>query len=292
MIKIAIFGQWRTGTTGMFYKIKNSLPPKTPVYFEPTSYKPPMIRRNTGYELAKVILGSVTESEKDVAQYNDFIKFDKKILIVRDPRDWIISGLLFLIQQFPEIYSNEKVLSEILGLLEQKEKSPESVSVVQIAELVLRELPNRNLEIMIKWIKLQHELVYKFEETLDDYYLIKYEDFVDGNIQQLQQYLGFELEGDAVVDDMERAHIPRTKSYGNWRDWYLKEDIKMFKPVFKGYLERYGYSDDWETNTERDIDPKHCSIYVKGTLVKRRKSNEESFFTKKIRELKYRLSYI
>jgi len=292
MTKIAIFGQWRTGTTGLFYKIKNSLPPKTPVYFEPSRYKKPFLCRNTGYELAKVILGSTTHENKDVANYEEFIHFDKKILIVRDPRDWLISGLLFLIQQYSSIYSNQAHLTNILELLAKKENSPDSISVVEISETILNAIPDRNLDIMVEWILQQHELVFNFENSLDDYYLIKYEDFIDGMLSELRNYLGIKLEGEALVDDVERAHIPRTKSYGNWKNWYTEDDIKFFEPVFSKYLEKYGYSDSWETNKEKFIDPEFCTKYVKKTVLRRINEDNESFITKKVREMKYRLSYI
>lgn len=292
MTKIAIFGQWRTGTTGLFYKIKNSLPPKTPVYFEPSRYKKPFLCRDTGYELAKVILGSTTQENKDVANYEEFMHFDKKILIVRDPRDWLVSGLLFLIQQYSSIYSNQDRMTNILELLAKKEGSPDSISVVKISETILNAIPDRNLDIMVEWIQQQHELVYDFERGLDDYFLIKYEDFIDGMLSELQNYLGIKLEGEALVDDVERSHIPRTKNYGNWKNWYTEKDIEFFKPVFSSYLDKYGYPDSWETNSEKYIDPEYCSKYVKKTVQNRIRQNKESLITKKIREIRYRLSYI
>jgi hypothetical protein len=227
-----------------------------------------------------------------VANYEEFFHFDKKILIVRDPRDWLISGLLFLIQQYSSIYSNQDHLTNILELLAKKENSPDAISVIEISEAILRAIPNRNLDIMVEWIKQQHELVFGFESSLDYYFLIKYEDFIDGMLSELQNYLGIMLEGEAVVDDIERTHIPRTKSYGNWKNWYTESDIEFFKPVFSKYLEKYGYSDFWETNEEKFIDPKYCTQYVRNTVQRRINEDNESKITKKIRELKYRLSYM
>lgn len=291
MKKIVIFGQWRTGTTGLFYKIKNSLPPKTPVYFEPTYYKQPLlIKRNTGYELAKVILAA--DQGNYVAKYDDFLHFDKKILIVRNPRDWIISATLFQMQQNASIYSDKVVLNNLIDVLNKKETAPDSVSLIEIAELIIKSIPGKSLDTILQWTKEQHQLVFSFEDNLSDYFLIRYEDFVDGKLEELQDYLGLDLIGEAVIDDEERTHIQRTKSYDNWKNWFLDEDIEVFKPIFDEYIKRYGYDNAWAYNEERTIDPRHCSEYVTYTIDKRIELNNESYLTKKLREIKYRMSYI
>ena len=126
--KIVIYGQYKSGTTGLFFKIKNSLlnPPK--VLFEAKEYIPDK-DDDTRTILAKVILG-VTD-EPNWVKYATFQHFNKKIYLVRDPRDWLVSKTLFFIQQHPAIYDNPTVLGEITAVFKKKEKNPRSVSLYQ-----------------------------------------------------------------------------------------------------------------------------------------------------------------
>ena len=99
--------------------------------------------------------------------------------------------------------------------------------------------------------------------------MIKYEDFVDGQIQDLEEYLGIPLRGEASVDKT-HDHVPRTLAYNNWKGWFLKEDNAFFKPLFDKYIKRYGYATDWLLNDKQAISPEHCSKYVERTVNKKR----------------------
>jgi hypothetical protein len=46
-MKIVIFGLAKSGTTALFYKIKNSLPPDTVCLFEPRSFDPRALKKKT-----------------------------------------------------------------------------------------------------------------------------------------------------------------------------------------------------------------------------------------------------
>lgn len=261
-VKIVIFGQYKSGTTALCYKIYNSLPPETRLLSEPVNYTPQPFKSYPA-ELAKVILGYI--DGREIANYNSFMGFDKKIYIVRDPRDWLVSGLLFLIQQSPSIYQNDQNLGSVLTLFMQKEEAPESISFASLLEQVLNLIPGESLGKITEWIKNQQDWIYGFENRLRAHYRIRYEDFVDGDLRGLEEYLGFRLTGDADVGER-NMHVPRTKAYGDWRNWFLPEDVEFFKPLFAQYIERYGYSDDWSLNEKREIKHEHCTGYIERTV--------------------------
>jgi hypothetical protein len=196
--------------------------------------------------------------------------FDKKIYIVRDPRDWVVSGLLFLIQQSPSIYENDDNLDFVLTLFKKKEENPESISFVSLLQQVLNLIPGESLGKVADWMKSQQNWIYGFESGLAEYYRIKYEDFVDGDLQGLEQYLGFRLTSEAEVGE-ENSHVPRTRGYGDWRNWFLPEDVEFFKPLFTEYMERYGYADDWIMCEKPEISREHCTGYITRTVGLRRK---------------------
>jgi hypothetical protein len=259
---IAILGQYKSGTTGLFYKIKNSLPLPVRTLFEPYEYVPEPEDTRRGV-LAKVILGLVDGAE--AVRYDTFLGFDKKLYLVRDPRDWLVSGTLFLMQEIHE----DRQLNPIMALLRRKEADPRNVSLLEIFDRILRAKPGRSLAQTMQWMTRQVQWLPEFESRLDDYCRIKYEDFVDGRIQEMEDYLGIPLLGSAEVSE-EHDHVPRTQRYGDWKNWLVERDVEHFRPVFDAYIRRYGYSTDWSVNDRPVVRPEFCSQYVERLVRKRR----------------------
>src|SRR5262249_15138212 len=115
-----ILGQYKTGTTGVYSKILHSLPAREAVrtQFEPSPIVPePADAGRT--RPAKVML-RMREGRDDV-DYSSFDGFTRRVRLVRDPRDWLVSGTLFVIQQNRAVYADDRVLEHVLGLLAAKE---------------------------------------------------------------------------------------------------------------------------------------------------------------------------
>ncbi len=269
--KIVIFGQLKTGTTGLFYKIKNSLPDDVRTLFEPSEYIPEANDENR-FVLAKTILDYMPAMPP--LQYHTFMAFDKKIYIIRDPRDRIISALLYLIQwssnDYDTIYNNDRKLQEIMTLLKRKEADPESLPMIRIFEQIILTIFNFTLEELCNWMADLYHKLFEFEDQLDGSFTLRYEDFVDDNIGALEDYMNLSLHGQAVVADM-YSEITRTKGYGEWPNWFLEEDIDYFRPILSNYIRRHGYSDNWLVNKRKSINPDYCSRYVERTVNRRKK---------------------
>ena len=264
--KIALLGQYKFGTTGLFFKLKNSLPTSTRTLFESTQYLPERGDEDR-YILAKVILG-VPEGSHFV-QYQTFLTFEKRIYLIRDPRDWVVSGTLFLIQADPNLYENDDKLISILDLLRQKERDPNSISLLEILEWILDSMPGQSIARIRGWILRQHRWLFRFERRLDDYCTVRYEDFVENEIAPLENYLGISLRGSDTVKS-EQEHVVRTRGYGNWRDWFVPKDVEFFKPLFEEYLRRYGYPLEWSLNEQPRVGADHCTRYVSRVVNRKR----------------------
>jgi hypothetical protein len=265
---IVIFGQYKTGTTALFYKIKNSLTAEVRTLFEALEY-PEEPADGGRVVLAKVILRSPDAADpRGPTRYDTFMGFDKKLYLVRDPRDWLVSGTLFVIQQEARLYNDAEKLGRVMELLRQKEHTPRSVSLRRILDEIMR-AANNSLASLTAWMHRQHEWLLGFEGRLHSHYRIKYEDLIDGAVTGLEEYLEFPLSGSAEVA-AEHDHVPRTKQYGNWRDWFVEEDVAYFRPIFVAYLERHGYAPEWQLNESPRIRPEHCTEYVARVIDKRK----------------------
>jgi len=108
----------------------------------------------------------------------------------------------------------------------------------------------------------------EYHEKNKDYFVIKYEDFIDNKVKGLENFLGFPLSETYSVDK-EFDRVARTKKYGSWKNWFLEKDIKFFMLRFSGFMQKYTYSDKWALANPPVINPQHSSLYVKSLVQKR-----------------------
>lgn len=263
-LKIVILGEAKSGTTGLFYKFKNSMPKTTRCVFEPKGYEYlPKFGDDARSVLIKALFG-----DPNRYRYHTFDKFDKKVFIVRDPRDRIVSEMLFWVCE-SSFWRDEAKLREFMDLLIKKENNPGSVSLVELIRLGrLLDNPTFKLESWKLRIVRRLELMREFLANNPGYFVLKYEVFVSGQLAELENYLGFSLKGKSDVTGFEDI-VTRTKSYGDWKNWFTEKDIDFFRPYLESPLKQYGFSSDWSVNRNQVIQKDHGSGYVIKTLLKK-----------------------
>jgi hypothetical protein len=85
---------------------------------------------------------------------------------------------------------------------------------------------------------------------------------VDGEFEALNQYLGFTVQHEEEVPKA-YGKVVRKKKYGDWRQWFTEEDVRLFKPAFAPYMEVMGYNlDDWKLDPNPVIEPRYSSEYM------------------------------
>jgi hypothetical protein len=278
-MKILIAGPPKSGTTGLFYRIRRALG-STPVreMFEPGSYKP---RPGDGGQvvLAKILIGGPYQIDEA-----SFEPFEKRIGLVRDPRDWVVSSLLYGIFH-GNLSDDAKAAGEVIAFLRRKEADPSSVGVLEMIDLFRRlwspaaaVVPGETEE-SFQFIPLKGTIAGHYQGHMrrlpeffrrhPEYFVLKYEDFVSGALDGLQNYLGFSLEDPADVDPHVQR-VVRTKGAGDWRNWFLERDVEFFRPLFTGFMEEFGYPPDWSLPDSRVIAAEHASAYVCNLLAERR----------------------
>jgi len=281
-MKIIIAGLAKSGTSALAFRLKNTLSHNTIFLHEPSRYT--LSREEPSRPvLAKALLYNAPNE----VDYESFGCFDKKILIVRDPRDRLVSSILY--QVVGSFWEDNRKVTKFIDLLKRKESAPDTVSVLMFARLLEKyrwhyfwkkslSSPKpgkirKRLESVNFWKSSMYgghlSLAMEFHSKHRDYFVIKYEDFISGKTEGLEEYLGFRLLND-VIHDRKLDMVARTKKSGGWKNWFLDEDIAFFRPRFLDFMKRYRYADEWRVNRFPKISPKHCSEYVRKIVEIRR----------------------
>ncbi|HIK31554.1 MAG TPA: sulfotransferase domain-containing protein [Oscillatoriales cyanobacterium M59_W2019_021] len=267
MIKILVIGQPKSGTSMLAAKIKAGLDfhygVKSQLLFEPKL-------RDGVLEIKKFNVTKVLYSPNPNHVFNyDRVQelgnlFDKKIIICRDPRDILVSNTLY--RWFHKHKPKPEHFQKALDLVQKKEAKPSSVNLYEISSINIHRGMPKSLETYASTIQKEYE---QFADTVSqietsDWFPVKYEDVVSNHTKYLNQYLEFDISEDiAVVEKTAFARTARTKSYGNWRNWFTQDDIAFFKPIFEKSLQKLGYdSSDWGINSEQKIESKTSSEYM------------------------------
>jgi len=267
-MKILIAGLAKTGTTGLHYLIANSIGKGPKLLFEPTEC-PEEYRTGSRDVIAKVLIGSNLK----VAS---FAHFDKKITIVRDPRDRIISSLLY--SQFHAEYLKDDASVKIVrDYLERKEADPSGVSIKEFFAVVASVSKNPRIEkTYLNWSTQPLSWFDEYASAMPGTFFYKYEDFVSGNYAPLEAYLEMPLSGEAEVPE-QLSRVERTKGYGDWRNWFTEKDVALYRPLIDPWLAKYDYDpEDWALNADPVIKKEHCSEYFMRLVGEARKHAAKS----------------
>ncbi len=280
-MKIMMLAIGRSGTTALLHKVSAALPGSQPV---------------SGGRLEKIneIEGNVVVKHTyNEAQGRTFEKFkehlgqteyDRKIWIARDPRDNALSRFLF--RWYRGSKSDKDQYRAVIELVEEKEQRPDSVSFGELMRYRGQRLdPFTTTKEVAEDERRTFEEMHKFVSSLgEDWCVFKYEDMVDNNFTQLNEYLGLEIEAAANIDQS-TMKVARKKSTGDWRHWYTEEDVELFRPAYTDYMDLVGYdSSDWRLHENQVIEPEYASLYLKN-LPKRRRLDALQKFKKKVSRL-------
>jgi hypothetical protein len=190
--------------------------------------------------------------------------YDRKIWIARDPRDAAVSRMLY---RWHRGYSGDKKQYQThLELVLKKEQNPRSVPFHVICRYIGHNGWPITTEEVVEKERIRYQNMGDFVNSLgEDWYLFTYENMVDKNFGGLNEYLGFKVEEDAEVPrSTGKAKVVRKKAVGDWRHWFTKEDVELYKPVYAPYMKLIGYDfEDWDLSPNPVIEPEYSSVYMK-----------------------------
>ena len=252
-MKILVIGIPKTGTTFLFYLLKNSLSLEYEEFFEPIHHEDwARMKKNSKNTLVKELF----VIDKEIQYYqNLYSEFNKKIILIRDPRDRLISSFFFILinEEFYFDKNIQKTKLKISQIIEDKIRNPSIPFLTILGKLGFTEkqiLHTRN-------IYIQYSKFINAFETCK----IKYESLIDENFKSLRNYVGIDITREKVVA-REHPHVSRTNSHGDWRSWFTPEDIFFFKELYSDLLVKFGYEDDWEISKKPIICRKNTIDYL------------------------------
>ena len=276
-MKIVIYGLSKSGTSALFYKVRNSLPPGTISLFEPARYGPrerlrermSALRRG---HIAPSVLAKVLPWDSKPVRVRDFDGFDRKVVLVRDPRDRLVSDLLYRSYN-ASFVRGDSAAGEFLALLRRKEDDPASISVLDLFRTF--DALERAAGSPSCWLERYRDhgvaRPLQFHAERPQLPIFRYEQLVDGCFETLEAILRLPLAGSATLPPI-LGRVVRTKGYGAWRNWFTPADVAELRPMLQPYLDRYYPAADWDLSQAPALDPSFGSRYVERVINERRAS--------------------
>jgi hypothetical protein len=225
-----ISGLAKSGTTILFSRLQQAIAGEPATFFEPHTDEQfaGILASDSSDTLTKVLIGRATSANADIA------KFDRHVLIHRDPRDQFISMLLYLFYDF-QLNGDRNAYDQAVGALQEKVNNPGQHSTIELYNTV-SSLVGRAPVAVFKNLHREQRL---FEDSFSPF-LLRYEDFIDDKLDAAEDYLGLSLGNRAEVPS-EYSRVARSKSYGEWRHWLNDEDLAYINQHWGKSLSRLGY---------------------------------------------------
>jgi hypothetical protein len=260
--RILILALPKSGTTILFQILKESMAEDTVCLFEPAACQPEAFRLSGSRSLlAKVLIAKPSDSEHfspaACAAYN------KRIFLRRDPRDLLVSLLLYGTYE-SAITSDFWRFAQFVSALRAKEADPTSISFLDLLKLETYLAHHNDGSLLTDFEQFLRTAQFSLEVVGshgDGLFHLKYEELVDRRLESVEKYLGFPLAQAGQVD-RQYDRVARTKGYGDWRNWFLPEDIAFFRPRLAAYMRATGYDDEWDLAEKPIVSPHNASGYL------------------------------
>jgi hypothetical protein len=272
-MKIVVLGKGKSGTTALLHMIAAAFPECRPVLGGFRAHAKDRARASSdpdgSYACKFTFNDRKGRSFDAVMRHIAREGYDKKIWVTRDPRDNAVSDALFRWRR--RHGKSHRQYRACLSLVQRKEREPGAVPFCEIYRYTGDSGGPQSLGELVDAERTRYERMCDFVRNLcSDWFIFKYEDLVDRKLTALSAYLGREVRVDVEVplDDRLKA---RTKSYGDWRNWFLEEDVRIFEPIYAPYMGLVGYDrSDWSLNPHPTVAPELASEYMKRVSIEGR----------------------
>lgn len=262
-MRCLIVGPARCGTTALATLVAQAMGQPRLMIEEPVPQVLAELRALDDDMVAKFVLGNDPVPSVLAAAP----AFDRRIVLVRDLRDNLVSCLLYGISSRPEQLGDAAFLDRFVGLLRRKQADPVSVDWCELAQL----LNTEQYSFVVRTIQAMENCVRFIAKAGSDWFVLHYEDLVEGNLRALSRYLGVQLPNRPVSVPAAYARVARSKAVGDWRHWFTARDVAALRPAADPIMRQLGYYDDWVTDVRPRIAEETSWLYVLGLIEERQR---------------------
>lgn len=251
-MRVLIVGEGKSGTTALLRSVSAGLD-------SPAEMFEPMLITEDDLKPDPLVVKKLLLNWK--SPENDLLdSFDKRVFIVRDPRDRLISHLLY------DAYNKADSLSvkqrqTWIKLLRRKTRNPQNVSVVHMINAWWR---LSRSDMVSHYVRALDRSTGFNRRIGDQFHTLHYEDYVDAKFDDVNDYLGVALSAGVVQESESR--VARSATHGEWRSWFTPADVEVFRPLSHKWLRKHGYEHrDWDLiESNETLDPAKTVDYVQG----------------------------
>ncbi len=255
---IAVVGQGRGGTSPLYYATVDALHAaghKTLRTYE--KYRRGMFRNIAQRDRDRWVVAKFLSNHPPFGE--DLLeRFGRRIQIARDPRDSLVSVMLFTGAHLARRSTGRRRVQKLIDMLEAKEHDPSSVTLTALLDVALAEGLQRDMPAFLE--RRYRQPIALHERT--GMTVVRLEDLVAGRTAAAEAVVGVPLE--LRRPPAAKAHVLRSGT-PSWSRWFLAEDVERLRPVLLPFMEHFGYADDWTLDPHPRIDPKESSSYVRST---------------------------
>ncbi len=257
-------GAAKTGTTGAYAAVRDGLVRSGRDFYSLfEKYRQRQYRCLWRYAPDRTVLSKMLLTHPDFSP--SFAgEFERRILLTRDPRDTLVSTLLYFPVNAAIHGADEPTIEALVARIEEKEKDPTSVPVRELLPH-LHEISGSGPGDADFGNRCQHTI--DFADTTPSH-VLPYEDLVTEALEDLSDYLSFDVA--ARRSNGFNDLILRKGGSGDWRAWFTRRDVDHYRPLLEPYMERFGYPDEWETLSDPVLDPDLGSAYIRRSCRRRR----------------------
>lgn len=258
---VLVVGRAKTGTTIISKTIQHSMPdakyrlePKDVTFFQNpemvTSQEPIVVKiLYEHWDGRPNLRWAILRNELPLT-------FERIVLIKRDPRDEIISRLFYSTYAFFRRNGYDAHIATVWrDFVRQKEETPEAVSFRDMIEK-WKSLTGVDV---LQAIRGAQRYARFLSEMPDTAFILRYEDFIAGDLTRLEQYLGLSLTDKRDVGVVQRTS--RSNASNNWKRMFLPSDIPYLRERLDKVMHLLGY-EDWTLDETPRLDPSHGSLYL------------------------------
>jgi hypothetical protein len=232
---IIVLALGKSGTTAFHNLLLSCKPKKT----WRASHEPVKLPVPDEKNLPLLVKANLESCIKDVRARSRKLKnYEKKILLVRNPRDRLISAFMYRgYDDFKRKSKKEPEIQKIINALKDKSDDPSSISMQELLDLFTEAGGRKILAEQLKFMAFISQLV----EDHPEFYVFQYEDMMKKNFDALSDYLGFKVDYTEDISVGPRSRIIRSKTYDDWKNWFTPSDVKYFNKEFLDFDTRFGY---------------------------------------------------